>query len=784
MTVDERVAVASGFERTTIWVRDAVIAAALLAAPLMWGRFQSSGLALTFCLMAAGWLAYLVAALFARRELVFLRTPLNVPIALLLIIALISTLFVSVNRYQSSLEFYKVLSCAMLFWLIANQPATPWRRRLYLGALVLAALITSWLGVREYVLVNTPYLLRAMQVAAAWLAHEHVRQPMLGGNPSYRIFGTFFNPNELAGFLELVIPLAIAAFLSYRSAAMRIITGFAAVLPIAALLLTASRGGWMSLAGAMLVFALLAGAAFRRTRLAVAVGVIVFGMILLVSLAAPPLRARLLSGGGEHSSNMFRYLTWRGAVTMAADHPWLGVGPDAFEFIYPRYAVGGFTRMAHENYLQITAETGVPGGVAFVWMLGAFFWVAGKGFRRLRDRESRLLCAACIAGVFAFCIHSLLDYGWYIGAIAVTVFALFGLAANAGAPEPVTPQPESARPSRGKRATPSQPVPAETGVWRIWRRPLPLTRAGGWSSIIVAAAIAVLAAAHPVRVYVAASCHERGRMAESRGDRNAAEGYYREAVRLAPGNGEYHRQVGRMKPLPSGIDDVKRAIELEPTNSLNYLVLARMYEITGPWDEAAADYQRAIELYPNYLAAYRGLAGLEARRGRVEIALNLYRRMVDIEHSDYERYKALEQSVEPEYAYAHYALGRAALERGDTQGAKRELELALDILHRRETVSGGMLAQMRAVGAFSLPAEQQLAQLKARILWRLAGIYAQSADAAKAESLRVEARQLAPDVEREIEQEPSLVKGASSAPAAGATTGGEPNNAASRGGPG
>jgi len=761
MTVDERVAVASGFERTTIWVRDAVIAAALLAAPLMWGRFQTSGLALTFCLAAAGWLAYLAAALLARRELTFLRTPLNLPIALLLIIALISTLVVSVNRYQSSLEFYKLLSCAMLFWLIANQPATPWRRRLYLGALVLAALIASWLGAREYVV-----------------------ERVIGKNPSYRIFGTFFNPNELAGFLELVIPLAIAALLSCRSAAMRIITGFAAVLPIAALLLTASRGGWMSLAGAMLVFALLAGAAFRRTRLALAVGVIVLGVIVLVSLAAPPLRARLLSGGGEHSSNMFRYLTWRGAVTMAADHPWLGVGPDAFEFIYPRYAVGGFTRMAHENYLQITAETGVPGGIAFVWMLGAFFWLAGKGFRRLRDRESRLLCAACIAGVFAFCIHSLLDYGWYIGAIAVTVFALFGLAANAGAPEPVTPQPESARPSRGKRATPSQAATVETGVWRTWRRPLPLTSAGAWACIIVSAAIAAVAAAHPVRAHRAATYAEQGRMAESRGDRSIAEALYRDAVRLAPGDGEYRRQLGRMMGVPPGIDEIKRAIQLEPTNSLNYLVLARMYDITGPWDEAAANYQRAIELYPNYLAAYRGLADLEARRARVEIALNLYRRMVDIEHSDYERYKALEQSVEPEYAYAHYALGRAALERGDTQGAKGELELALDILHRREMVSGGMLAQMRAVGAFSLPAEQQLAQLKARILWRLAGIYAQAADAAKAESLRVEARQLAPDVEREIEQEPSLVKGASSAPAAGATTGGEPNHAAGRGGPG
>lgn len=721
-------------ERALAGLRDAVIVAALAAAPLVWGRFQASGLALIFCLLAAGWLAYLAAALFARRELAFVRAPLNLPVALLLVLALVSTIFASVNRYASLLEFYQLLSGAMLFWLIANQPSSSWRRRAYLAALLVAAAVVSWLGAREYVL-----------------------QRVIGRNPSWRIFATFFNPNELAGFLALVIPLAGAAFLASRSAALRIVTGFAALLLVIALLLTGSRGGWLGFALGMFAFALLAGAAFRRTRLALATGVAVVALALLVSLAVPPLRARLFGSlSGEQSSNMFRYLTWKGAATMVAAHPWLGVGPDAFEFAYPRYAVGGFTRMAHQNYLQVAAEMGIPGGIAFLWMLGAFFWLAGKGFRKLRDRESRLLCAACIAGVLAFAMHSLLDYGWYIGAIELTVFALFGLAANTSAPPAAEPAPESAPRKKGARnRTPPVPEPAPLAVRRLSLR---LSPAGRWVALVIAAAVAVLAGRYPVQAHLAAAQDRLGRVAEARGNLLLAESHYREAARLAPGSGEYRRQLGRVLGAPAGIKQLERALELEPTNALNRLVLAQLYQRVGPWDLAVSEYQRAIELNPNFLGAYRRLAELEARRGLPETALALYRRMIEIERSPYEKYKALEQRVEPEYAYAHYALGRAALERGDLPGARAELERALAILRERETVGAGLAAMLRAMGELSGAAEQELINLRARILWRLAQVDAKLGEESQAESLRVQAWHLDPQVELAVQQEPPLTE--------------------------
>ena len=83
------------------------------------------------------------------------------------------------------------------------------------------------------------------------------------GNPwGSRATGPFANPDHLADYLDLVLPIALvgflipAAFASRRCAAVRLFCAGAVVLLASALLLTSSRGGWL---GALLGFAVLAG---------------------------------------------------------------------------------------------------------------------------------------------------------------------------------------------------------------------------------------------------------------------------------------------------------------------------------------------------------------------------------------------------------------------------------------------------------------------------------------------------------------------------------------------
>ena len=56
--------------------------------------------------------------------------------------------------------------------------------------------------------------------------------------------------------------------------------------------------------------------------------------------------------------NRFRTLTWQGTLDMAQKRPLLGWGAGTFETAFPPHQVAGFTRHAHNSYLQLFAEAG------------------------------------------------------------------------------------------------------------------------------------------------------------------------------------------------------------------------------------------------------------------------------------------------------------------------------------------------------------------------------------------------------------------------------------------
>ena len=58
---------------------------------------------------------------------------------------------------------------------------------------------------------------------------------------------------------------------------------------------------------------------------------------------------------------------------MIEAHPWSGVGLGAWPTAYPRYAlmdIGLLANQAHDDWLQWTAEGGIPFGIAMVTLFG------------------------------------------------------------------------------------------------------------------------------------------------------------------------------------------------------------------------------------------------------------------------------------------------------------------------------------------------------------------------------------------------------------------------------
>jgi len=683
---------------------DLLLAGTLLISPLTWGQMQVRGLATAAVLVALAWLLIAISAR-PPAGVRLTRSALNLPVAALVLAAAVSGA-VTVSRFATGLEVCRLTVGTALFLALARAPASTRRAYLSLGALALGAAVCSWLGAREYIF--------------QWLAAH---------NPYWRTFGgVFLNPNAFAGYLIVALPVIVALTLAARTGSLRLVMAAAAVLAAIALALSGSRGGQLAFVPSFLIFLLLAGHALRRGRLAWGLAAALVGVVLLATLAITPLRVRVAGlMGGQDASMLFRYYVWQAAVRQFAAHPALGTGAGTFQLVYPQYSEVGFTRMAHQNYLQIAAETGTVGLLAFLWMGGAFLFTLRRGWRAWKEPPVRLLLAAAAGGGTALLLHSLVEFDWYIGPIMLAWFALLGMAANL-APGPEAP---AAAPSRRRR----------------WRRPLVMLGAvvlAGWVlSNTLSAARSEWAVA-------------RGSEAEMAGDYARAREAYQQALAVRPDDPEALRRCARLSGPDQAPALARRAIRLEPTNALNHALLARIYARLGRWQEAVREYQRALHWNRNYPAAHRELAQTLELMGQVREANVHYQTLIELQGGLYERYRAL-QAPETEYAYGHYWRGRGIMNRRqrtahDLARAAAEFGEGLRlIMQARQLPTVMQMVQIGAGKSGTLPPD--LVRLEARIRFRLAQVLEAQGKKQEAAGQRARAQALFPEVAAAVAME-------------------------------
>jgi O-antigen ligase len=115
------------------------------------------------------------------------------------------------------------------------------------------------------------------------------------------------------------------------------------------------------------------------------------------------------------------------SMEMIRDRPWTGSGLGTWATVYPRYAIvdkGTFANQAHNDWLQWTAEGGIPLGLA---MATLFIWCIRPA-----------LASVWGLGVLAVFLHAFVDYPFSrpaLGSWPILVIAM--LAAKAGSSSPV-----------------------------------------------------------------------------------------------------------------------------------------------------------------------------------------------------------------------------------------------------------------------------------------------------------------------------------------------------------
>jgi O-antigen ligase len=261
---------------------------------------------------------------------------------------------------------------------------------------------------------------------------------------AHRGSGTFISPNNLSGFLEMILPLGLAYTITSRMKALpKVFTGYASLVMIGGLVVTVSRGSWFATAIALLIFFTIL--MFHHTHRLPAM--VLLATIIIGSLYFGPRnifftsRIRDLANDKINVTRDSRFMMWRAAEKLWHEDIWWGIGPAHFNYRFGKYRpelIQASPDRVHNDYLNTLTDWGIVGVVlvaaAWVLLFACAYWtwryVRGSP-NTLGDHRSNklaLLLGASI-GLVAILIHSFVDFNMHIPAnalVAVTLMALLG----------------------------------------------------------------------------------------------------------------------------------------------------------------------------------------------------------------------------------------------------------------------------------------------------------------------------------------------------------------------
>jgi hypothetical protein len=133
--------------------------------------------------------------------------------------------------------------------------------------------------------------------------------------------------------------------------------------------------GWLPM-----LLALATIAALRSWRLVVS-GTIILALLVGLNLDFFVQKYEAQVSGDESQGNFQRLDVWTRVVEVAEGQLWLGLGPAGYAPYYMTYSPDD-ARSSHSNYLDIFAQTGLIGSFFFLWFLGALHRVAFQARHR------------------------------------------------------------------------------------------------------------------------------------------------------------------------------------------------------------------------------------------------------------------------------------------------------------------------------------------------------------------------------------------------------------------
>jgi O-antigen ligase len=200
--------------------------------------------------------------------------------------------------------------------------------------------------------------------------------------------------------------------------------GLLCVLPFAAVLLTFTRGAYVGVVAALLIYA-----AVRRPRVLLWIAPV----LVVVYLVAPaPIRDRIRSTTDlSDRTNRDRIAMARAGARMVRDSPVFGLGPEMVKPYYPLYRDPDAPRWSvphlHNNVIQIAASNGLFAAAAYLVLVGLFLARAAALARRGDGPDRAALWAGALLAGSALTVAGLFEYNFGDTEVEMATLLVFAM---------------------------------------------------------------------------------------------------------------------------------------------------------------------------------------------------------------------------------------------------------------------------------------------------------------------------------------------------------------------
>jgi putative inorganic carbon (HCO3(-)) transporter len=314
-------------------------------------------------------------------------------------------------------ELMRLASYVCFYYVITDWIQTPQDTRTVLKVLMASTIAVALFGLYQVAMGGYSALYDVL-----YPIQEEIRQiPQWEG----RITSFLEHYNGLAGYINLVVPFCLVFALRGADPALRTLSRWCLALASVALLLTQSRGGLLAFVAMLMVSAYLL-APDRKTRVRRLASVMV--LCLMAGAVAGFFFQRL--GEIDDYTAVSRLAIWGGAFTVFARAPVVGAG-----FGNLRPLMGGLLGLpegwmgdAHNLYLELLAESGLVGFIAFSVLIVCALRAARRCVRQPRDEFMRIIGIAIFAAVCGVLVHGTVDYLFHTTPqVAALFFLVLGM---------------------------------------------------------------------------------------------------------------------------------------------------------------------------------------------------------------------------------------------------------------------------------------------------------------------------------------------------------------------